>query len=404
LEVIYKKRGSRKKMKRLSDAIQSKECVSGYTHDYYRYPARFSPGFARTTIETFTEPGDLVLDPFMGSGTTLVEARASGRHSIGTDISSLAVFVARTKTTVLYRKDIESIRAWSLSVLDRLNLRGSCEPSSGEVRSHYQRNINSPATWPVRKTIQLALDEVKELDTVRQRRFARCALLRTAQWALDCRKEIPSAQDFRTQFLNHLEQMLAGAVTFRSAVRASEKKFGLCPISVMCRERSAIGVETDSVFHESGPPKLILTSPPYPGVHVLYHRWQVMGRRETPAPFWIAGSRDGHGASFYTFGDRKQQELAGYFQKAYEAFSSVASVAGSKTMIVQMLAFSEPSWQLQEYLSVMKKAGLTEIKFRDLANDADGRVWRQVPNRKWYATQKGTLGASSEVVLFHRRS
>jgi hypothetical protein len=69
-----------------------------------------------------------------------------------------------------------------------------------------------------------------------------------------------------------------------------------------------------------------------------------------------------------------------------------------------MLAFSELSWQLQEYLRVMKKAGLSEIKFRDLANDADGRVWRQVPNRKWYATQKGTLGASSEVVLFHRRS
>lgn len=391
-------------MKCLSDAIQSKEIVSGYTHDYYRYPARFSPGFARTTIETFTEHGDLVFDPFMGSGTTLVEARASGRHSIGTDISSLAVFVARTKTTVLCRKDIESIRVWSQSVLNRLNLRAACKQSSGEVRSHYQRNINSPSTWPVRKAIQLALKEVDELDTVQQQRFARCALLRTAQWALDCRKEIPRVQDFRTQFLDHVEQMLAGADTFRSAVRASERKLGLRPVSVMCHERSAIGVETDPIFREWGPPKLILTSPPYPGVHVLYHRWQVMGRRETPAPFWIAGSQDGHGASFYTFGDRKQHELVGYFQKAFEAFRSVASVAGPKTIIVQMLAFSEPSWQLQEYLSVMKKAGLSEIKFRDLANDTDGRIWRQVPNRKWYASQKGTLGASSEVVLFHRLS
>lgn len=391
-------------MKPLSDAIQSKEFVTGYTHDYYRYPARFSPGFARTTIESFTEPGDLVFDPFMGSGTTLVEARATGRHSIGTDISSLAVFIAQTKTTVLCRNDIETIRAWSVSVLDRLNLRSSCEPSPGEVRSHYQRNINSPSTWPVRKTIQLALKHVNELDTGRQRRFVRCALLRTSQWALDCRREIPSAHDFRTQFLNHVEQMLAGAVTFRGAVRASEKKFGLRRISVLCHERSAIGVESDPVFDKCGPPKLILTSPPYPGVHVLYHRWQVMGRRETPAPFWIAGSQDGHGASFYTFGDRKQQELVGYFQKAYESFKSIASVADSKTMIVQMLAFSEPSWQLQEYLSVMKKAGLSEVKFRDLANEADGRVWREVPNRKWYATQKGTLGASSEVVLFHRLS
>jgi hypothetical protein len=39
--------------------------------------------------------------------------------------------------------------------------------------------------------------------------------------------------------------------------------------------------------------KLIVTSPPYPGVHVLYHRWHVDGRRETPAPYWIAGCNDG---------------------------------------------------------------------------------------------------------------
>ena len=32
-------------------------------------------------------------------------------------------------------------------------------------------------------------------------------------------------------------------------------------------------------------PQLILTSPPYPGVYVLYHRWKIGGRRESPAPF-----------------------------------------------------------------------------------------------------------------------
>lgn len=391
-------------MKSLSDAIQSKECVAGYTHDYYRYPARFSPEFARTAIENFTKPGDLVFDPFMGSGTTLVEARATGRRSIGTDISSLAVFIARTKTTILNRDDAESIRSWSESVLDRLTLRSACDPLSSEVRSHYQRNINSPSTWPTRKIIQLALDQIEELNTTGQQRFARCALLRTAQWALDCRKEVPKAKDFRSQFLRHVQQMLAGALTFRTAVRKSQRKFGLRSVSVVCHERSAIGVEADPNFREWGAPKLILTSPPYPGVHVLYHRWQVMGRRETPAPFWIAGSQDGHGASFYTFGDRNQQQLAGYFQRVHQAFNSIAAVADAKTVIVQMLAFSEPSWQLEEYLSVMKKAGLSEIKFRELANDSDGRIWREVPNRKWYATQKGNLGASSEVVLFHKLS
>ena len=62
-----------------------------------------------------------------------------------------------------------------------------------------------------------------------------------------------------------------------------------------------------------GSPKLILTSPPYPGVHVLYHRWQVKGRKDTSAPFWIANIEDGQGETYYTFGYRYQNELRKYF-------------------------------------------------------------------------------------------
>src|SRR5205809_6287259 len=76
------------------------EPVAGLTHGFYKYPARFSPAFARASIAAFTEPGDVVLDPHVGGGTTLVEAIAAGRHAIGVDISELAEFVATVKTTV----------------------------------------------------------------------------------------------------------------------------------------------------------------------------------------------------------------------------------------------------------------------------------------------------------------
>src|ERR1700730_1217566 len=85
---------------RLIEAARDCEPVRGLTHGFYKYPARFSPVFARTAIETFTEPGDVVLDPHVGGGTTLVEARASGREAVGVDISSLAEFVANVKCTV----------------------------------------------------------------------------------------------------------------------------------------------------------------------------------------------------------------------------------------------------------------------------------------------------------------
>lgn len=85
----------------LRRAALDKQPVSGLTHRFYRYPARFSPIFARACIEAFSEPGDLVLDPYMGGGTTVVEAMVLGRQAVGSDINSLSVFVAQAKSSRL---------------------------------------------------------------------------------------------------------------------------------------------------------------------------------------------------------------------------------------------------------------------------------------------------------------
>ena len=136
---------------------------------------------------------------------------------------------------------------------------------------------------------------------------------------------------------------------------------------------------------------------------MLYHRWQVKGRKETPAPFWIAGTLDGDGASFYTFGDRKQSGLNRYFENVRNAFHSVHEMARPDTLVVQMVAFSEPDWQLPRYLDAMSQAGFAEHQLLVSTEDPDGRMWRSVPGRKWYATQMGLTGGSREVVLFHRK-
>ena len=67
-------------------AVYSQERVTGLTHDFYKYPARFSPQFCRAAIDVFSNPGDLITDPFAGGGTSLVESRVAGRLSVGTDI------------------------------------------------------------------------------------------------------------------------------------------------------------------------------------------------------------------------------------------------------------------------------------------------------------------------------
>lgn len=89
-------------------------------------------------------------------------------------------------------------------------------------------------------------------------------------------------------------------------------------------KRSAIGLEHDRRL-QGHSPKLIQTSPPYPGVHVLYHRWQVDGRKEAPFPFMIANKLDGAGQSYYTMGDRKYPALKTYFDNIRITFRLSAS-------------------------------------------------------------------------------
>ncbi|HEX9987291.1 MAG TPA: DNA methyltransferase [Chloroflexia bacterium] len=385
------------------EAVHTSKPVAGYTHNFYRYPARFSPLFARAAIKAFSQPGNIIYDPFMGGGTTLVEARALGRKGIGTDISSLATFVSEAKTALLSPDDISTIRSWAAQLPNHLNLHRPPVRATSWLEAGYQRNINGRSTWPTRKLLELALAQIDELPTLEQRRFSRCVLLKTAQWALDCRTHIPTVTQFRRQFFIYLEEMLEGASSFAETVREAERQYNrgdqLVPL---CINRSVIGVEADDAWSDQSAPSLVLTSPPYPGVHVLYHRWQIQGRRETPVPFWIADRRDGNGASYYTFGDRHAQNLNGYYEQIRAAFTSIAAVSGPRTIVVQMVAFSDPAWQLPRYLDTMNEAGLTEIVYPGFSDYPDGRLRRFVPNRKWYADQRGEIAASKEVVLFHR--
>lgn len=61
----------------------------------------------------------------MGGGTTLVEARALGRRSIGADINELALFVAKTKTTLFSESDLARVRSWAGAVIDNGSLRNT---------------------------------------------------------------------------------------------------------------------------------------------------------------------------------------------------------------------------------------------------------------------------------------
>ncbi|MEM4973472.1 MAG: DNA methyltransferase [Candidatus Hadarchaeales archaeon] len=59
------------------------------------YRGNFAPQIPRNLILLYTEPGELVLDPFVGSGTTLIECKLLGRRGIGVDINPKAIELCR---------------------------------------------------------------------------------------------------------------------------------------------------------------------------------------------------------------------------------------------------------------------------------------------------------------------
>lgn len=71
------------------------------THGYYTYPAKFIPQLAARLIRELTRENEIVVDPFMGSGTTVVEAMMQGRVGVGVDINPVAQLIARVKSTPL---------------------------------------------------------------------------------------------------------------------------------------------------------------------------------------------------------------------------------------------------------------------------------------------------------------
>ena len=81
-----------------------------HIHSLGRYPSRFIPELPRWAIETYSQPGDLVLDPFVGSGTTAVEAAILGRHCLAADISPYACLLTEAKASAFRNRKIDDLQ------------------------------------------------------------------------------------------------------------------------------------------------------------------------------------------------------------------------------------------------------------------------------------------------------
>jgi DNA methylase len=146
-------------------------------------PARFSPAFVRAAIEIFTKPGDLILDPHVGGGTSLVEALASGRQAVGVDINPLAEFVTRVKCNVFSEAELDKLDAWAARVPGVIDIHGRSTEFTEYAELGYYKHLNHPSRWRLRKGIEQALASAIRLVGLDWKRSAaaRCCVPRNGR-------------------------------------------------------------------------------------------------------------------------------------------------------------------------------------------------------------------------------
>ncbi len=87
----------------------NRENTRELTHCYHDYPARMIPQIARQFLELFAKnKKGILLDPYCGTGTTLVEGFIKGFDVVGLDLNPLARLIAKAKTTVFNLSEVDS--------------------------------------------------------------------------------------------------------------------------------------------------------------------------------------------------------------------------------------------------------------------------------------------------------
>jgi SAM-dependent methyltransferase len=98
-----------------SEAELPERVRTKHVHRLHPYLGKFVPQLVETLLERYVKPGGLVLDPFAGSGTTLVQCLESGRAAVGVDVAPFNCLLMRVKTAVydldVLRADFEEARA-----------------------------------------------------------------------------------------------------------------------------------------------------------------------------------------------------------------------------------------------------------------------------------------------------
>lgn len=257
--------------------------TDAHVHGFHPYPARFIPQIPATLIRHLSEPGETVLDPFCGCGTTLVEALLQGRNAIGNDLNPIAVLVSKVKTTPLDKTRLSQLDGWLQGLENdqhRLagrptlfgNIEAELDPS--DIVTPAIPNIDHWFTPEVKAELSLLSMRIRELQDKDIQDFCKVALSAILVGV--------SNQDSETRYSRRLKNIDAGETISRFKAKLADMRTRMLefveltgssrPTSIrtICGDARALSIEPNGAH-------LIVTSPPYPNAfdYHLYHRFRI---------------------------------------------------------------------------------------------------------------------------------
>ncbi len=238
-------------------------------HSIHPYPAKFIPQIPQRLIQLF-HPGDssIVLDPFCGSGTTLVEAINLGIDAWGVDLNPIACLISRVKTTPLPANLLHEYAK-------RLILKTKEQLTTNEVQLPAIPNVDHWFKLDIQKVLAILTQQIIQTEPL--------AIREALQVALSSIIVQVSNQDGDTRYAAIEKEISAEDVISRfekavfnisKAISSLSANLFQAPGHASVINQDILTVTPDDLPSNVG---LVITSPPYPNAYEywLYHKYRM---------------------------------------------------------------------------------------------------------------------------------